>query len=117
MSHIRPRRVESLIREEIASLFLNGALHDPRLHGRLTVTDVEVSSDLRYAKVFVSHLGKPEDEAGVFEALKGAAGFVQTAIARAIRLRFVPKVSFVADHSIERGVKLVHTIDSLFKKP
>ena len=116
MSRIRPRRVESLIQEEIGNLFLHERLNDPRLHGRLTVTGVEVSKDLRYAKVFVSHLGKPEDEAGVFEALQGATGFVQNVIAKSIRLRFVPKVSFVPDHSIEHGVELVHKIDSLFKQ-
>ena len=113
MSRDRPRRVESLLRELIAELFLEERIHDPRLTGKLTVTDVEVSKDLRHAKVFVSHLGNPEDEKGVFEALAGASGFVQGCIGRGIRLRYTPQVSFVPDHSIEHGVKLVHTINRL----
>jgi len=116
MSLIRPRRVESLLREEIASLFTEERIHDPRLHGRITVTDVEVSRDLRHAKVFVSFLGDPAEEREAFQALESATGFVQSHIARSVRLRFVPKVVFVPDHSIERGVKLVQKINSLTNK-
>jgi ribosome-binding factor A len=113
MAPDRPARVESVLQELISDLLVQGRIHDPRVHGRLTVTDVEVSKDLRHAKVFISYLGPPEDEAGVFEALEGAAGYVQSCIGRGIRLRYTPKVRFVADHSIERGVRLVNTINRL----
>jgi ribosome-binding factor A len=116
MSHIRPRRVESLIREEVSSLIAGERIHDPRLHGRVTVTEVEVSGDLRHAKIFVSHLGAPEDREAAFKALQSATGFVQSCLAKTIKLRFVPKVVFVPDDSIERGVNLVHMIDGLVKK-
>lgn len=115
MSHIRPKRVESLIREEVSSLFATERIHDPRLHGHVTVTDVEVSGDLRHAKVFVSYLGAADEEAETFEALRSATGFVQSCLAKTLSLRFVPKVVFVPDDSIERGVKLVHKINRLFK--
>ena len=114
MSQIRPKRVESVLHEEIASIFLQERIRDPRLQkGRITVTEVEVSKDLRHAKVYVSHLGDPAQEGEVFAALAGATGFVQSCIAQAVRLRFVPKVVFVPDHSIERGVNLVHKINTL----
>jgi ribosome-binding factor A len=115
MSHIRPKRVESILHEEIASVFLQERIRDPRLQGRITVTEVEVSKDLRHAKVYVSHLGDPAQEGEVFAALAGATGFVQSCIAQAVRLRFVPKVVFIPDHSIERGVNLVHKINTLVK--
>lgn len=114
MSLIRPKRVESLIREEVSSLFANERIHDPRLHGHITVTDVEVSGDLRHAKIFVSYLGEPDQAAATFEALRSATGFVQSCLAKTVSLRFVPKVVFVPDDSIERGVKLVHKINRLF---
>ena len=117
MPRDRPRRVESVLREVVAELFLEERIHDPRLSGKLTVTDVEVSRDLRHAKIYVSHLGPPEDEPGVFAALAGACGFVQSCIARSIRLRNTPRVRFIADHSIERGVRLVHTINRLGAPP
>jgi ribosome-binding factor A len=117
MSHIRPKRVESLLREEIAGLIAEGKIHDPRLQGRITVTDVEVSRDLRHAKVFVSHLGDPSQSAGTFAALESAAGYVQSHIARVISLRHVPRVVFVPDDSIARGVDLVQKINKLFKQP
>lgn len=113
MSRDRPRRVESLLRELVSDLFLHERLNDPRLHGRLTVTDVEVSRDLRHAKFYVSHLGSEEQEKEIFQALASATGFVQSCIARGARLRYTPRVSFAPDHSIERGVRLVHKINSL----
>lgn len=113
MPRDRPRRVESLLREIISELFMQRRIRDPRLHGMITVTEVEVSKDLRHAKVYVSHLGTPEEEKGVFEALEGASGFVQSCIAREAGLRHTPRVRFVADHSIEHGVRLVNTINRL----
>lgn len=117
MSRDRPRRVESLLREIISALFVERRIRDPRLHGMLTVTEVEVSKDLRHAKVFISHLGSPEEEPAVFEALDGAGGFVQSVIAREAGLRYTPRVRFVPDHSIEHGVRLVNTINRLTGTP
>jgi ribosome-binding factor A len=116
MSHIRPKRVESLLREEIAGLLAAGRIHDPRLQGRITVTGVEVSKDLRYAKVFVSHLGDPTQSAGAFEALASATGFVQSQVAQVVQLRHAPRIVFVPDDSIEHGVDLVNKINGLFRQ-
>ena len=113
MSHVRLRRAESVLREEISRLFLEHRIKDPRLHGRLTVSSVRLSRDLRYAAVSVSYLGDPEKEQQTLEALQRSAGYVQGEIGKRVRLRFVPRISFSIDHSIERGINLVRKIEEL----
>lgn len=88
--------VSRLIREEIK---------DPRL-GFVTVTDVEVADDLRYAKVFVSIMGNEEDVKNSMDVLTRASGYVRSEIGKIIRLRYVPEISFKYDQSIEQGAHI-----------
>ena len=81
------------MREEIAT-FLASDVKDPRILGLVTVTAVEVSRDLRHAKVFVSVLGSDSQRAATFEGLDAVAGHLRGRVGRALRLRVAPEFEF-----------------------
>jgi ribosome-binding factor A len=108
----RPERLAEVIKKEVSDLLRQ--MKDPRI-GFVTVTTVEVSSDLRYARVFVSVLGDDEQQNATLKALQRAQGFVRSKLGKRIRLRHTPEVSFALDHSIGEGVRLIRIIDDLGK--
>ena len=103
-------RVNSLIRHEISEL-LQREVKDPRLDNFITVTAVDTSSDMRYAKVFVSRLEGQEEKNETLGVLASAAGFFRKELAARIRLRRIPELSFHWDDSLERGDHLLRMID------
>ena len=113
MAEVRLRKVESLLREEISGLISRRVIKDPRLAPLTTITDVEVSRDLHYAKVYVSLYGDPEIRAQSVDALNHASGFIHAKLKKNIRLRFIPTLRFFADDSIERGVRLTNKLRDL----
>ena len=110
MAEVRLRKVESLLKEEISGLISRKVIKDPRLAPLTTITGVEVSRDLRHAKVYVSFYGDAKKRTQSVEALNHAAGFIHTKLKKNIRLRFIPKLTFLADDSIERGVRLTNKL-------
>jgi ribosome-binding factor A len=110
MAEVRLKKVESLLKEEISGLISRGVIKDPRLAPMTTITDVEVSRDLHFAKVYVSFYGDADVRAQSVEALNHAAGFIHTKLKKNIRLRFIPRLNFFADDSIERGIRLTNKI-------
>lgn len=100
------REISQIIREEIK---------DPRFN-LVSVTRVEVSSDLRYAKVYISVLGSEEDQQKVDQAFKKAGGFIRTELASRIRVRHVPELAFKLDKSIEHGVRIATILEQV-KEP
>ena len=113
MADVRLRKVERLLREEISGLISRKVIKDPRLAPMTTITDVDVSRDLHYAKVYVSLYGEEQIRERSVEALNHASGFIHTILKKNIRLRFIPKLTFIADDSIERGVRLTNKIRNL----
>ncbi len=111
MTH-RIERVNNLIRQEISEL-LRRQVKDPRLGTFLAVTEVITSPDLRYAKVFVSCLSSQEERQATLNALTGASNFFRKELAKSLRLRRVPELSFHWDDSIERGDHLMRLIDQI----
>jgi ribosome-binding factor A len=104
MQYLRKERVEDQIKKEV-SLIIQRELKDPRA-GFITVTAVELSSDLKSAKIFYSVLGDEESKDKSEQALKSASGFIQRQIGIRMRLRYTPQVIFKYDHSIERGARI-----------
>jgi ribosome-binding factor A len=106
--------VADLIREEISDL-LRKDVDDPRLQtgALISVTDVEISDDLRNAKVFISVMGSAEDKKGVFAALDHAAGFLRRELGSRLNMRYVPEIRFFSDESIERGARVDQLLHSL----
>ncbi len=111
MAH-RVERVNSLIRQEISEL-LQRQVKDPRLGNFITVTEVSTSADLKYAKVFVSCIGSEEEKQETLRVLTSASGFFRRELARCLKLRSVPELSFQWDDSIERGDHLLQLIDEI----
>ena len=93
------------MREEIAT-FLANDVKDPRIVGIVTVTAVEVSRDLRHAKVFVSVLGSESQRAATFDGLDGVAAHLRGRVGRALRLRVAPEIEFRNDESVAHAAKI-----------
>ncbi len=109
----RTSRVSELLREEISDL-VQRDLKDPRLEGALlSITEVEVSGDLRVAAVFVSHLGTAEERDDALAGLQSAAAYLERELRRRLRMRRTPSLRFQFDPSIERGARLASTIADL----
>jgi ribosome-binding factor A len=104
------RRVNAAVQEVLAEAV--GELRDPRI-GFVTVTGVETSPDLRQAQVFVSVLGSEKKREQTLEGLGAAHGVLQGRIARELRMKRTPQLTFQYDDSVERGVRMSHLIDEL----
>lgn len=111
----RQDRVREVIRREVSTI-LHDELNDPRL-GFITVTRVEMTPDLRYARIFFSVLGKEEDYQKTQEALDSALGFIRSKIAQRINLRLAPDISFKADRSSEYSVRIQEVLEEVKHLP
>lgn len=101
----RADRVAEAIRVEIAT-FLGEGAKDPRLVGLITVTGVDVTGDLRHARVFVSVMGTEVERAATLDALEGMAGHLRSRLARVLSLRVAPSLSFKVDESVARAARI-----------
>jgi ribosome-binding factor A len=113
-SPLRRERVAEQIREELSDI-LQHQLSDPRM-GWITVTRVEMSPDLCYAKAFVSIYGPEKDRLASLRVLEHAAGFIRAELGRRVRLRQTPEVQFREDDSIEQTQR-IHDILSRTEIP
>jgi ribosome-binding factor A len=106
----RMRRVNEAVREVISEAV--GELKDPRV-GFVTVTGVETSADLRHATVFVSVLGTERKRERTLAGLTAAHGLLQARVARELRMKRTPQLTFEYDPTVERGVRMTQLIDEL----
>jgi ribosome-binding factor A len=106
----RMRRVNAAVREVLSEAV--GELKDPRI-GFVTVTGVQTTSDLRQAVVYVSVLGSERKRDQSIDGLQAAHGLLQAKIARELRLKRTPQLTFEYDPSVERGVRMTQLIDEL----
>ena len=98
---LRVEKLQELIKQEVGKMLLK-EIKDPRI-GFVTVTDVEMTGDLREAKIFVSIMGNEEQVKNSWAGLQSALGFIRREIGHRIRLRFTPFVSFAIDKSLDYG--------------
>ena len=106
----RTERVGERIRRDLAGL-IRSALDDPRMV-MVSITDVEVSRDFAYARVYVTYIGGDEAlKKEIVADLNKAAGFLRGQLGRGLRLRTIPKLAFRYDESVERGFRLSALID------
>jgi ribosome-binding factor A len=101
----RPDRVAEAIREEVAT-FLAEGVKDPRVVGLVTVTGVDVTRDLRHAKVFVSILGSDAERSATLDGLASVASHLRSRIGRALRLRLAPEIAFKLDQSVAHAARI-----------
>lgn len=101
----RPDRVAEAIREVVAT-FLAEGVKDPRVVGLVTVTAVDVTRDLRHAKVFVSIMGSDAERAATIDGLASVAAHLRAKVGRELRLRLAPEITFRLDESIARAARI-----------
>ncbi|MCL4396579.1 MAG: 30S ribosome-binding factor RbfA [Chloroflexi bacterium] len=109
MASRRIERVNEQLRAEISEL-IGRHMKDPRLHGMISVTEVETSPDLRRAKVFVSILGTAEERKETLAALQHAAGFFRHELRERLRMKRTPEIDLRLDNSIERGDRIMRLL-------
>jgi ribosome-binding factor A len=105
--------VNDLLQEELSRMLLRD-LKDPRLaNGLISITEVDVTPDLRRATVFVSHLGAEADRNGVIEGLRHSAHFIHNELIHRLKMKRVPELHFRFDPTIERGARLASLINQV----
>jgi ribosome-binding factor A len=104
----RSERLGELILAEISD-FVAREIKDPRI-GFVTFTRVEMSDDLRYAKIFASILGSEEEQARTLQGLSSATGYIRRHLGRVLRLRYTPELTFLIDDSVAHGAKIAQLL-------
>jgi ribosome-binding factor A len=110
-NYARSDRVADVLQKEICQLLLK-EVKDPHL-GFITITGVEVSRDLKQAKIFYTLLGSPDQAEESTRALRRITPFIKKQLGRKLHIRSIPDISFRYDHSLEYGTKIDHILDSL----
>ncbi len=109
----KPERVAELVREIVASAILL-ELRDPRIKG-VTVTRVEVSADLRHAKVYVSIMDEANEEE-VLSGLNSARRYLQAKLARGLRTKHIPQLRFVVDRGVKHSIQVSMILEQLARE-
>lgn len=111
---IKNTRVNMEVQRELSEILGRG-LKDPRIHPMTSVMAVEVTPDLKFAKIFVSVMGDEEAKEKTMQGLKKSASFARHRLADRMNLRNTPELTFVLDHSIEYGVTMSKRIDEVMR--
>ncbi len=112
----RTERVNDLLRQELDTL-LRRTAKDPRLETIWSITDVEVTRDLRHAKVFVSILGSDEEGESTVAGMNTARNFLRRELSHRLNtMHHIPDITFHRDTSIERGVRMGAFLDELARE-
>jgi ribosome-binding factor A len=106
----RADRINGLLRQEISHL-LSREIKDPRLNGIISITEVQTSSDLRSARVFVSVLGDQDAKDAALDGIQSAASFLRRSLRDRLKLRYVPFLKFALDESIADADAVLRVLD------
>ncbi|MGI6041220.1 MAG: 30S ribosome-binding factor RbfA [Candidatus Alectryocaccobium sp.] len=108
-------RVNQAVQRELSNIIRN-EVKDPRVGIMTSVTAVDVATDLKTCKAYISILGNEEEKAETMKALEKAEGFIRRSLAANLNLRNTPEIRFVEDDSIEYGVNMSELIDKVIEK-
>ncbi|HET9014119.1 MAG TPA: 30S ribosome-binding factor RbfA [Thermomicrobiaceae bacterium] len=111
MSSRRREQLADFLRDEVSEI-IHREMKDPRL-GFASITRVELSPDLRYARVFVSVLGSDEELEATLKALTGASGYIRRVLLPRMHVRHVPELTFRSDRSMEHAEQIARTLNQL----
>lgn len=111
----RANRIGEEIRRIISELLLNG-LKDPRINSMTSISNVDVTRDLSYAKIYVSVFGNEEEKKDTIDGLNSAKGFIRKTIGSNLDIRYIPEPIFILDESIEEGIRMSKLIEEINKK-
>lgn len=115
MGFTRTSRLSEEIRRVISSSIQND-IKDPRVPILTSVTKVDVTKDLKYAKVYISVFGEQDKKEKCIEGLKSASGYIRKEVGSKIKMRHVPELSFEIDNSIEYGMHISKLLQDVNKK-
>ena len=110
MASNRIGRINEEIQRELSALI--PAVKDPRVSGMISVTAVETTPDLRYAKAYISVLDKENGER-VLKGLRSASGWLRRELGSALKLRYTPELVFQLDDSIDKGAHILELLRSV----
>ena len=115
MASNRIGRINEEIQKELSSLLRT--LKDPRVSatGMVSITRVDTTGDLRYARIYISCLNK-ENEKDVMKGLKSASGYLRRELGRALQLRYTPELQFIADDSIQYGAHILELLSDVQRR-
>lgn len=108
----RSERIQEVILEEISNLIQKG-LKDPRISGFITVTGVEVSANLKHAKVFVSVMGSEKEKGASLEGLESAKGYIRSQLGKKLYLKSVPELMFKHDDTAEYATNIQKLLNEI----
>jgi len=105
MKNKRINRLNSLLREVISEV-ISKDIRNPNISQFTSVTSVDITSDLKHAKVFISIIGKDEEKTKTIKALNQAAGFISVQASKKIVIRYFPNLTFELDTSVDKHMKI-----------
>lgn len=111
MSSRRQVQIADAVQQHVSEL-LQRELKDPRI-GFATITRVEMSADLKYARIYVSVLGSPEEQKGTMDALTSGRGFIRRGLAARLDMRSVPEIQFRLDTSAEYSDRISRLLNEI----
>jgi len=111
---LRNERVRKTLMKEISDILLKD-IRDPKITGLVSITDVEVSHDNSYAKVFYSVLASEDKKQEIVDAIEKNTPKIRYEIGKRVRLRLTPELKFILDESLERGARITDLIDKISK--
>lgn len=116
MGQLRVEKVQELMKQEVSQIILQ-ELKDARVKsGFVTVTGVEVTGDLRSAKIFVSIMGSDKQIKESWDGLQSSLGFIRREIGKRIRLHFTPEISFAFDKSLDYSAHIQELLVKIHKE-
>jgi len=111
----RIARLNSLLREVITEVIKREA-KDPNISPLTSVTSVEISADLKHAKVYISVIGSEEERKRTMDALESCAGFIGSHSSKKVRMRYFPTLTFFLDHSVDDQMKIEKLLKEIEEK-
>ncbi len=107
----RNHRIETLLQKDIAEIILQ-EIKDPRISSWVSVSDVVLSKDKSFAKIYITMIGDETEHRQAIEVLNKATSFFRVGLAKRIRLKYIPGLEFVMDRTIVEGMRLSSLINS-----
>lgn len=109
---IKMTRINNEVMRELSKI-IHSEIKDPRINPMTSVVAVDVTTDLKACKAYISVLGDAESQENTIKGLKSAEGFIRSILAKNINLRNTPEITFIQDQSIEYGVNMSKIIDEV----
>ncbi|MDD4569045.1 MAG: 30S ribosome-binding factor RbfA [Tepidanaerobacteraceae bacterium] len=111
MDFSRNERIAEEIKKNVSQIIND--LKDPRIDGLISVTSVEVTKDLRHAKILISLYSDKTKKDSIFNAINNAKGYIRRELANKIRIKYIPEISFKMDESIEYGIQINKLLEEI----